>query len=197
MVYTPPVDGVGSPYASFDFQVQDTGGTAHGGVELSFANTITLDVTPADITSDLVVHLEFSEGFGTTALDSTAYGNDAYLTGTQDWVSGPVGGGFHFDYSNGEDFFEIHNAASVENLQEGSFTLAAWFKADDLPPASDPYGIIVKEGMHTGVWYNSSSNSFLKLRRPGPAFPGLSAPIHTIQAVITISPLPSTGRLEQ
>ena len=42
--YTPPLDGVGLGYTSFGFQVQDTGGTSHGGVNLSTGNTLTVDV---------------------------------------------------------------------------------------------------------------------------------------------------------
>ena len=143
-----------SAYIAADTRVMFLAENAIDLDDMGFVDNVRIELSaapPPDITSDLIVHLEFSEGANTTAFDSTAYGNDAYLTGTQDWVSGPVGGGFHFDYSDGEDFFEINNAASVENLQEGSFTLAAWFKADDVPPASDAYGIIVKEGLHTGA----------------------------------------------
>ncbi len=48
LVYTPPLNGVGTAYASFDFQAQDTGGTANGGVDLSGVNTITIDVSNID-----------------------------------------------------------------------------------------------------------------------------------------------------
>ena len=49
LVYTPGTDANGASYASFSFQVQDTGGTANGGVDLDLsANTITFDVTPVN-----------------------------------------------------------------------------------------------------------------------------------------------------
>ena len=46
MVFTPAVNGNGSPYASFTFQVQDNGGTANGGVNLDPSpNTVAINVT--------------------------------------------------------------------------------------------------------------------------------------------------------
>jgi hypothetical protein len=46
--YTPFVGASGLPYASFSFRVQDSGGTANGGVDTdAIARTMTLDVLPA------------------------------------------------------------------------------------------------------------------------------------------------------
>ena len=43
--FVPDANENGSPYATFKFQVQDNGGTAHGGVDLDqSANTMTLHV---------------------------------------------------------------------------------------------------------------------------------------------------------
>ena len=45
-MFTPALNGSGTPYASFTFQVQDNGGTANGGVDLDpSANTLTINVT--------------------------------------------------------------------------------------------------------------------------------------------------------
>ena len=45
LIFTPAPAGVGMPYAMFDFQVQDDGGTASGGVDTDpTAHTLTLDV---------------------------------------------------------------------------------------------------------------------------------------------------------
>ena len=47
--FTPAANAYGTGYASFTFQVQDNGGTAHGGVDLDSApNTITINVTPVN-----------------------------------------------------------------------------------------------------------------------------------------------------
>jgi hypothetical protein len=46
LTFAPAANANGDGYASFTFQVQDDGGTAHGGVDLDqSANTITIDVT--------------------------------------------------------------------------------------------------------------------------------------------------------
>ncbi|MEZ0260537.1 MAG: cadherin-like domain-containing protein, partial [Alphaproteobacteria bacterium] len=49
LTYAPPADQNGSGYASFTFQVRDSGGTANGGVDIDpTANTMTIDVTSVD-----------------------------------------------------------------------------------------------------------------------------------------------------
>ena len=49
LVFTPALNGNGSGYASFSFQVRDDGGTANGGVEFDpTPNTLTFDVTPVN-----------------------------------------------------------------------------------------------------------------------------------------------------
>ncbi|WP_298596401.1 DUF4347 domain-containing protein, partial [uncultured Zoogloea sp.] len=49
LVYTPVLDASGAGAASFTFQVQDNGGTAHGGVDLATsAATLTIDLAAAN-----------------------------------------------------------------------------------------------------------------------------------------------------
>jgi hypothetical protein len=49
LVFTPTANAHGSPVASFSFQVQDDGGTAHGGQDLSITlDTIIVTVTPVN-----------------------------------------------------------------------------------------------------------------------------------------------------
>ncbi|MFC4298941.1 Ig-like domain-containing protein [Castellaniella hirudinis] len=56
LVYTPAPDAHGANHASFDFQVQDDGGTANGGLDTSATKTITIDVTSvADVTDDTAI----------------------------------------------------------------------------------------------------------------------------------------------
>ncbi|MCA9061894.1 MAG: DUF2341 domain-containing protein [Planctomycetaceae bacterium] len=119
-----------------------------------------------DLTSGLVLHLRLDEMSGTTAIDSSGNGNHATLgaASEQDWVSGPVDDAFHFNAGSGDpDYFEVPNSPTLEDVQESTqFTLAAWFNADNVPSgtaASDnsfAYGIVVKEGEHTGLWYTST-----------------------------------------
>src|SRR5690606_36677478 len=44
--YVPDANGNGEGHASFQFQVRDDGGTAHGGENLSAVHTLTIDVAP-------------------------------------------------------------------------------------------------------------------------------------------------------
>ena len=47
LVYHPALNGSGTPYATFTFQVEDDGGTANGGINLdASANIITINVNP-------------------------------------------------------------------------------------------------------------------------------------------------------
>jgi hypothetical protein len=49
LVFTPAANANGSPETSFTFQVQDNGGTAHGGIDTDpSAKTFTFDVTPVN-----------------------------------------------------------------------------------------------------------------------------------------------------
>jgi len=49
LVFTPIANASGAPYAGFNFQLQDNGGTANGGVDLDLVSrTITLNVTPVN-----------------------------------------------------------------------------------------------------------------------------------------------------
>jgi VCBS repeat-containing protein len=48
--FTPAINGSGTGYASFTFQVQDNGGTANGGVDLDQSpNSMTINVTPVGL----------------------------------------------------------------------------------------------------------------------------------------------------
>ncbi|HEV7658558.1 MAG TPA: Ig-like domain-containing protein, partial [Allosphingosinicella sp.] len=50
LTFQPDPDGFGAPYASFTFQVQDSGGTANAGVDTDQTpNTITITITPDNL----------------------------------------------------------------------------------------------------------------------------------------------------
>ena len=115
-----------------------------------------------DITTGLVGHWELDDGSGTTAIDSTANNNDGTVNGTATWISGEIGGAFEFNYGDGEDYIEIPNSATLENVQEGDYTLAAWFRPDSTPPGSGSdndanYGVLIKAGWHNGIYFNSDN----------------------------------------
>lgn len=68
-----------------------------------------------------------------------------------------------FDYTDGtDDYVEIANTATLENLQENSYSISAWFRPaqypDTPPPGQDGlntsrYAVVVKAGWHLGLHY--------------------------------------------
>ncbi|MEM6811121.1 MAG: cadherin-like domain-containing protein [Pseudomonadota bacterium] len=73
LVFSPDLNDNGVGYASFDFQVQDDGGTANGGVDTDQTpNTITFDVTPVnDAPEDITLSsLTFPEGISSWNIGS-------------------------------------------------------------------------------------------------------------------------------
>jgi hypothetical protein len=87
LTYEPATNGNGAGYASFEFQVQDNGGTADGGVNRdSSSNTITFDVTAQNDapTADHGGAYTMSEG-DSLSLDASASGDIDGDTLTYRW----------------------------------------------------------------------------------------------------------------
>ncbi len=72
--------------------------------------------------ADLVAHLRFDEGSGSTAHDTSDNGNDGVLNGDPRWVAGTVGGALEFDGDG--DYVEM------ARVVQDDFTLLAWIKTD-------------------------------------------------------------------
>ena len=72
--------------------------------------------------ADLVAHLRFDEGSGSTAHDTSDNGNDGALNGDPRWVAGTVGGALEFDGDG--DYVEM------ARVVQDDFTLMAWIKTD-------------------------------------------------------------------
>ncbi len=76
LVFTPAPDAAGESYASFTFQVQDDGGTVHGGIDTDQTlNTITFDVTPENDAPTVELSdntAAFTEGGPTVAITDEA-----------------------------------------------------------------------------------------------------------------------------
>ncbi len=71
---------------------------------------------------------KFDESSGTSAYDSSPYGNTGTLVNGPTWTSGRYGGGLLFDGSN--DYVDAGNS-SVFNITN-SITLSAWIKTNQL-----------------------------------------------------------------
>ncbi len=67
LLYTPPTESAGASFTSFTFQVQDSGGTANGGVNLDpGANIMTIDVTSVNDSPTLTTNTGVTVNEGST-----------------------------------------------------------------------------------------------------------------------------------
>jgi hypothetical protein len=117
-------------------------------------------VTPkiATLDTSLMGWWKLDEKSGTTAYDSSSCGNHGKLINSPTRVGGRIGEALHF--ANTDDtriYVEIPNSPTLENVQEGDYTVAAWVWPSSLPPGTEvtpAYGILVKEGYHIGLVYD-------------------------------------------
>ncbi|MDJ0911354.1 MAG: DNRLRE domain-containing protein [Woeseiaceae bacterium] len=108
-----------------------------------------------------IAHWMLDETSGSTAVDSVG-NNDGSLIGSVSWTAGAIDGGLAVDYTNGEGYVEVPNSQGLENVQEGDYTLAAWFRPNSTPPGSGGdndanYGILIKAGWHTGLYFTNGN----------------------------------------
>jgi Ca2+-binding RTX toxin-like protein len=135
LVYTPAAGAHGTSLASVSFQVQDSGGTANGGVNRDqTANTITLNVTP--------VHQPVTATVTSSASTST-YGDAVTLTATLTPAAGtarPAGLVQFFDGATSLGSTDISNngtgldsifTLSISTLTAGTHMIHAVYTATD------------------------------------------------------------------
>jgi large repetitive protein len=104
--------------------------------------------TPSPTPNPLVGSWHCNEGTGTTAYDSSTYGNDGSLIGGASWVSGKNGYGISLDGTNGR--VSIADSASLEGMSQ--LTVAIWVKLNQLP--TNDYNIIGKNHDGTSLAYH-------------------------------------------
>jgi hypothetical protein len=80
---------------------------------------------------DIVAAWTFDEGSGNVIHDASGNGNDGELMGGADWTDGKFGKALDFDGSTG--YIEIPFDESMRVINEGDFTLAAWYNPDVIP----------------------------------------------------------------
>jgi hypothetical protein len=90
------------------------------------------------------------------ARDVSGQGNAGTVKGGPKSVKGKLGNALEFD--GNDDVVEIPGNAALQKLQEGSYTISAWFNPKDAPPGRDKdnkanYGIVNKAGCHEGLKY--------------------------------------------
>jgi len=106
--------------------------------------------------SDLLGHWALEDD---KVADASGRGAAGKVVGTVTWAAGRVGNAATFDGKGSH--IVLPNSEGLDKVQEGSYTLAAWFKPADVPPGKDKdnnesYGILIKAGWHVGLQYNSA-----------------------------------------
>jgi hypothetical protein len=104
---------------------------------------------------DLLLHLPFNDS---KTDDISGYGNHGKAVGKVEWGEGRLGGALQLDGAGGH--VQLQNSETLDKVQTESYSIAAWFKPANVPPGTESennarYGIVVKEGWHTGLSYNS------------------------------------------
>jgi hypothetical protein len=88
---------------------------------------------------------------GPTALDASGNDNTGILVGDPARGPGKIGNALALD---GKDrYVNIPNSAGLERIQEGNFTLAAWFRPNARPAADGACALLMKTGQHEGLRY--------------------------------------------
>jgi hypothetical protein len=115
----------------------------------------------------LIAHWKLNESSGATADDSSLANNDATRTGTAGWTTGKDANGHNFNYNDGDDYFQAPTNTALNDVQEGDYTVMAYFKPNSVPPGSgsannSAYGIVRKSGWHAGLVYGSDGSIFFE-----------------------------------
>ncbi|MDZ4688854.1 MAG: LamG domain-containing protein [Planctomycetaceae bacterium] len=107
---------------------------------------------------ELAGHWKLDDKAGNTALDSSAAKHAGKFFGEPGRTTGKFGGALAF---NGKDsYVDIPNSKDLDQIQNGSYAIAAWFKPEMVPPgttetANDAeFGIVLKGGWHEGLSYS-------------------------------------------
>ncbi len=80
---------------------------------------------------NIVAAWTFEEGSGKVVGDVSGTGNNGELIGGANWGDGKFGKALDFDGSS--NYIEVPFDASMKVLNEGDFTIAAWYKPDVIP----------------------------------------------------------------
>ncbi|HYF00126.1 MAG TPA: LamG domain-containing protein [Planctomycetota bacterium] len=107
--------------------------------------------------------------------------------GGPEWVEGRRGRALRF--TGREDHVEFPSSPLLDDVQEGDFTIALWFRADGLPTHDGDHnlaamGIFVKRGLHMGLYVGGGGYVYLQV--------WLQSEPH--RAPSTHSPRPVVGR---
>jgi hypothetical protein len=122
---------------------------------------VPIDQTVAP-TNGLIGEWKLDEMGGTIAYDTRNGYNDT-LQGGATFVSGRIGRALNLNNGTsgtGGKYAEMPSNPTLDNVQEGDYTLSAWFYAYSVPPdavvENRNWAIVVKSGQHMGLIYENS-----------------------------------------
>lgn len=102
----------------------------------------------------LIGHWKLDEA-GATAMDASGRDNAGVLVNEPSRVPGKLGGAVAFD---GKDrYVSIPNSDLLDKVQDGTFTIACWFRPNTKPgaPNDAAYAVVAKSPSHEGITYNA------------------------------------------
>jgi hypothetical protein len=105
----------------------------------------------------LVGHWPLDDVVDGRVADRSTNGLTAAVKGKAQAVPGRIGGGLEFDGSGGH--VELPKAAALNRLQDGSYTIAVWYRPAETPKGASSkdngwaHGLVVKPGHHEGLSY--------------------------------------------
>ncbi len=112
------------------------------------------DNTPVYTDTDgLVGYWDFNDG---TADDSSGNNNDGTINGAVSVTSGYAKA---MDFNGFDDYIEIPNSATLEDITESDYTFSAWYYPKRLPEdilQHDHHMILGKKGYHTSLDFTKS-----------------------------------------
>ena len=163
LVFTPAQDANGNGYATLQFQVQDDGGTAHGGADTDpVANTITIDVTavndaptvviapPGTATEQIALNLKNT----ITIADVDAGSGTIVVTISVDYgiINATAGGTSVIVGNNGTSSITLTGTlAQIQALLSSDATSTITYTAHtDNPPASAQLTVSANDGGNSG-----------------------------------------------
>jgi len=90
--------------------------------------------------------------------DAGGAGATGKIVGAATFVEGRIGKALQVDGKGAR--VELPSTEALDKVQENSYTLAAWFKPEGVPPGTDAandagYGIVIKTGWHEGLSYTN------------------------------------------
>lgn len=106
---------------------------------------------------ELIAHWKLDETKGGTVADSSPHRIEGKIAGEPGRVAGKIDGALAF---NGKSWVELPNSKTLDSIHSESYSIAAWFKPEIVPPGTEDaandaqFGIVMKTGWHAGLSYS-------------------------------------------